>query len=224
LSEISVEMNDKNPMGEIVGVVGDLKEGALDKEPAPTAYYVHAHLPYTAMAFVLRGSSPQTLIEPARKTILELDRQQPIADVRTMEDILRETFARQRLSTLLLGGFSVASLVLASVGIYGLLAYSVASRTREIGVRVALGAAPRRILGLVFGRGARMVIIGSAVGLGGALLLSGLMKGLLFGVGPRDPWSFVLAPAILIAVALLATYVPARRAARISPVDALRTE
>jgi len=224
MSEISVEMNDKNPMGEIVGVVGDLKEGALDKEPAPTAYYVHAHLPYTAMVFVLRGSSPQTPIEPARKTILELDRQQPIADVRTMEDILRDTFARQRLSTLLLGGFSVASLVLASVGIYGLLAYSVASRTREIGVRVALGAAPRRILGLVFQRGARMVIIGSAVGLSGALLLSGLMKGLLFGVGPRDPWSFVLAPAILIAVALLATYVPARRAARISPVDALRTE
>jgi putative ABC transport system permease protein len=223
-SQISVEMNDKNPMGEIVGVVGDLKEGALDKEPAPTAYYVHAHLPYTAMVFVVRGSSPQTLIEPARKTILEQDAQQPIADARTMEDILRDTFARQRLSTLLVGGFSVASLVLASVGIYGLLAYSVASRTREIGVRVALGAAPRRILRLVFGRGARMVIIGSAVGLSGALLLSGLMKGLLFGVGPRDPWSFVLAPAVLIAVALLAAYVPARRAARISPVDALRTE
>lgn len=221
---ISVDMDDTNPMGEIIGVVGDLKEGSLDKEPTPTAYYVHAHLPYTAMVFVMRGNSPLALVAPARKTIQEIDSQQPIADVRTMEEILRDTFARQRLSTLLLAGFSLTSLLLASVGIYGVLAYSVARRTHEIGVRVALGAAPGRILRLVVGGGARLVMAGAAVGLGGALLLSGLMKGLLFGIGPRDPLSFVLAPAVLIGVALLAAYVPARRAARISPVEALRTE
>lgn len=221
---ISVDMNDQNPMGEIIGVVGDQKEGALDKEAEPTAYYVHAHLPYTAMVFVVRGNSAQALAEPARKSIQEIDPQQPIADVRPMEDIVRETFARQRLSTLLLGAFSLSSLLLASVGIYGVLAYYVASRTREIGVRVALGAAPARISRLVVGSGARMVIIGAAAGLGCALLLSGLMKGLLFGVGPRDPLSFLLAPAALIGVAVLAAYIPARRAARISPVEALRTE
>jgi len=221
---ISVEMNDKNPMGEIIGVVGDLKEGALDKEPEPTAYYVHAHLPYTVMVFVVRANSPQTLIGPARRVIQELDSQQPIADVRTMEEILGETFARQRLSAWLLGGFSLSSILLASVGIYGVLAYAVARRTREIGVRIALGAEPGRITRLVVGTGARFVMLGAAAGLAGALLLSGLMKSLLFGIGPRDPLSFVVAPAVLIGVALLAAYLPARRAARISPVEALRTE
>lgn len=123
-----------------------------------------------------------------------------------------------------MAAFSLASLLLAAVGIYGVLAYSVARRTREIGVRVALGAAPSRILRLVVGNGARMVIAGAAVGISAALLLSGLMKGLLFGIGPRDPLSFVVAPAVLIGVALLAAYIPARRAAHISPVEALRTE
>ena len=176
------------------------------------------------MVFVVRGNSGQALAEPARKAIQEIDPEQPIADVRPMEEIVRETFARQRLSTLLLVVFSLASLLLASVGIYGVLAYYVASRTREIGVRVALGAAPGRILRLVVGNGAQMVIIGAAAGLACALLLSGLMKGLLFGIGPRDPLSFVLAPAVLIGVAVLAAYIPARKAARISPVEALRTE
>ncbi|HEY6271928.1 MAG TPA: ABC transporter permease [Terriglobales bacterium] len=222
---ISVDMAmDGNPMGEIVGVVANQKEGSLDKEAEPTAYYVHAHLPYTAMVFVLRGHSAESLVEPARKTIQEIDPQQPIADVRLMEDIVRETFARQRLSAGLLVVFSLASLLLASIGIYGILAYYVASRTREIGVRVALGAAPGRILRLVVGSGIRMVIFGAAAGLGSALLLSGLVKGLLFGVGPRDPLSFVVAPALLMGVAFLAAYIPARRAARISPVDALRAE
>jgi putative ABC transport system permease protein len=221
---ISVDMNDTNPMGEIIGVTGDLKEGALDQEPKPTAYYVHSHLPYTAMVMVVRGNSPQALIAPSRKIIQEIDPQQPIADVRAMEDIVRETFSRQRLSALLLGGFSLASLLLASVGIYGVLSYSVASRTREIGVRVALGAVPGRILGLIVGSGARLVLTGAAIGLAGAILLSGLMKSLLFGIGPRDPLSFVFAPAVLIGVALLAAYIPARRAARISPMEVLRTE
>jgi putative ABC transport system permease protein len=176
------------------------------------------------MVLVVRANSPLTLVASAQKTIQGLDAQQPIADVRTMEEVLQDTFARQRFSTVLLGGFSLAALLLATVGIYGVLAYSVARRTREIGVRVALGAEPGRIVRLVVGAGARFVMTGAAIGLAGALLLSGLMKGLLFGIGPRDPLSFVVAPAVLIAVALLAAYIPARRAARISPVDALRSE
>ncbi len=221
---ISVDMQDKNPPGEIVGVVGDLKEGSLGKEPAPTVYYVHSQIPYTAMVLVVRANSPQALIPSVQRTIHELDSQQPIADVRTMEEVLSDTLARQRFSALLLGGFSLTSLLLATVGIYGVLAYSVARRTREIGVRVALGAEPGRIVRLVVAAGARLVIAGTTAGLAGALLLSGAMKGLLFGIGPRDPLSFVVAPAVLIAVALLAAYIPARRAARISPVEALRAE
>jgi putative ABC transport system permease protein len=222
---LSVIMDEKdNPYGQIVGVVGDLKEGALDEDAVPTVYYVHAHLPYTSMVFVVRANSPEALTASARRTIQEVDPQQPIADVRTMEEVVRDTFARQSLSTLLVGGFSVTSLLLAAVGIYGVLAYSVARRTREIGVRVALGAEPGRILRLVVGNGARIVISGAAAGISAALLLSGLMKGLLFGIGPRDPLSFVIAPAVLIGVALLAAYIPARRAAHISPVEALRTE
>jgi putative ABC transport system permease protein len=221
---ISVDMQDKNPPGQIIGVAGDVKEGSLDKEPEPTAYYVHAQIPYTAMVLVVRANSPQTLALSAQKAIQEIDPQQPIADVRPMEEILRDTFARQRFSAVLLAGFSLTALLLATVGIYGVLAYSVARRTREIGVRVALGAEPGRIVRLVVGAGARFVMAGAAAGLAGALLLSGLMKGLLFGIGPRDPLSFLAAPAVLIAVALFAAYIPARRAARISPVEALRSE
>jgi ABC-type antimicrobial peptide transport system permease subunit len=141
-----------------------------------------------------------------------------------METVVRLTFSRQQFSAVLLGGFSVASLLLAAIGIYGLLAYSVTQRTREIGVRVALGAEPASIIRMVVASGARMVITGAAAGLAAALALSGLLKSLLFGIGPRDPLTFIAAPAIFAAVALVAAYVPARRAARVSPMEALRAE
>ena len=141
-----------------------------------------------------------------------------------MATVIRQTFARQEFSTVLLGSFSLASMLLAAVGIYGLLAYSVSQRTREIGVRVALGAEPGSITRMVVISGARMVVAGAAAGLAAALALSGLMKSLLFGIGPRDPLTFIATPAIFLAVALLAAYVPARRAAKVSPMEALRTE
>jgi putative ABC transport system permease protein len=141
-----------------------------------------------------------------------------------MDKVVRQTYARQQFSAVLLAGFSFASLLLAGIGIYGVLSYSVSQRTREIGVRVALGAEPGSIIRLVVGAGARLAVAGAAVGLAGALALSGLMKTLLFGIGPRDPLTFIAAPLVLLAVAMLASYVPARRAARLSPVEALRTE
>ncbi|HEY1342302.1 MAG TPA: ABC transporter permease [Bryobacteraceae bacterium] len=224
-ARISVLMDDTNPYGDIIGVVGDVKEGSLDKDPEPTAYYVHAHLTYASMVFVVRTDrNPKWLAEPARRVILGVDALQPISEVRTMEEVLGETYSRQRFSTLLLAGFSAASLLLAAIGIYGVLAYAVTERTREIGVRVALGAEPSRIVGLVVGSGARLVAVGVAAGLAGALALSGLLWSMLFGVGPRDAMTFALAPAILAAVALMAAYIPARRAARLSPMDALRSE
>jgi len=220
---ISVDMDRVNPFGEIVGVVGDVKEGALDQEPAPTAYYVHAKLAYNAMTFVVRTSgSPLGLVEAARRAIQSLDAAQPIADVRTMDEVIAQTFSRQRFSALLLSGFSMASLLLAGIGIYGVLAYSVTERTREIGVRTALGAMPRQIVTTIVGRGARLVTAGTAAGIVGAFGLSGLLKGLLFGVGPRDLATYVAVPLVLAVVALLAAWIPARRAARMDPMQALR--
>jgi putative ABC transport system permease protein len=222
---ISASMNNENPLGEIVGVAGDVKEGTLDKEPAPTVYYIHSHLDYGEMVFVLRAENdPAALAEPVRKVIHELDSELPVSQIRAMETVVRLTFSRQQFSAVLLGGFSVASLLLAAIGIYGLLAYSVTQRTREIGVRVALGAEPASIIRMVVASGARMVITGAAAGLAAALALSGLLKSLLFGIGPRDPLTFIAAPAIFVAVALVAAYVPARRAARVSPMEALRAE
>jgi putative ABC transport system permease protein len=221
--QINAAMDDQNPFGEIVGVVGDVKEGSLDKEPSPTVYYPHAHLIYSGMVLVARTEgNPLALAEPARRAIQSIDPMQPIADVKTMESIIAETFSRQRFSALLLSGFSIASLLLAAIGIYGVLAYSVTERTREIGVRVALGAQPGQIVAMVVGGGARLVAAGTVVGIAGALALSGLLKGMLFGIGPRDVATYVAVPAMLAVVALIAAYIPARRAARLEPMDALR--
>jgi putative ABC transport system permease protein len=223
--QISALMDRENPFGEIVGVTGDVKEGSVDQDARPTVYYNHAHLIYTAMIFVVRtDGNPLALSEASRRIIRGLDAAQPIAQIRTMESIVGETFSRQRFSALLLAGFSITALILAAIGIYGVLAYSVTERTREIGVRVALGAQPRQIVGMVVGNGARLVIAGTLAGIAGGLALSGLLKSLLFGVGPRDTATFVTVPAVLVVVALLAAYVPARRASRLHPMDALRTE
>ena len=223
--QISAWMNNENPFGEIVGVVGDVSDKTLDSEPAPTVYYIHSHLTYGEMVFVLRTeNNALSLAEPARRVIQGMDPELPVSQVRTMETIVRQTFASQQFSAVLLGGFSLASLLLAAIGVYGVLAYSVTQRTREIGVRIALGAEPLTITRMVVASGARMVMVGAAAGLGAALALSGLMKSLLFGIGPRDPLTFVAAPAVFVVVALVAAYVPARRAARVSPMEALRAE
>jgi putative ABC transport system permease protein len=223
--QISAWMDDKNPFGAIIGVVGDVKEGTLDKEPRPTIYYVHAHLVYNEMVFVLKTEQDSlSVADPARNVIHGLDRELPVSDVRAMDAVIHQTFARQQFSAVLLGGFSLASLLLACIGIYGVLAYSVTQRTREIGVRVALGAEPGNIVWLIVASGARMVIAGALAGLAAALALSGLIKSLLYAVGPRDPLTFIAAPAALLAVALAAAYLPARRAALVSPMEALRTE
>jgi putative ABC transport system permease protein len=188
-------------------------------------YYIHAHLPYTGMVFVVRATvDPLSLAGPVRRVIYDIDPLQPVAQMRTMEAVVRETFARQTFSALLLGGFSLVSLVLAAVGIYGVLAYSVTERTREIGVRVALGAEPGRIVTMVLGSGIRVVLFGALVGTGGALALTGLLKSLLFGVKAHDPATFATVPLVLMAVALAAAYLPARRASRLAPVDALKAE
>jgi putative ABC transport system permease protein len=172
----------------------------------------------TADFFPLLGVQP----EPARRIILGLDPMQP--EARTLEDVLDENSSRQRFSVVLLAGFSISSLVLAAVGIYGVLAYSVTQRTWEIGVRVAVGAEPGRIITLVVRAGAQMVMGGAVAGLAGVLALTGLLKSLLYGIEQHDLVTFLTAPALLIGIALLAAYLPARRAARLDPIDALRVD
>jgi putative ABC transport system permease protein len=222
---IQVEMAEKNPFGEIIGVVGDVRDETLDQAPTPTVYYVHGHLAYDRMVLVVRAAAnPLSLVEPIRRIVRSIDPAQPIADVHTMDEILSDTYSRQRFSLLLLSGFSIASLMLAAIGIYGVLAYSVSERTREIGVRVALGAETGSIISLVLGSGARLIACGLSAGIAGALALSGLLRTMLFGVSPRDPLTFAMVPVVLAAVGLMAAYIPARRAAHLNPMDALRAE
>ena len=222
---ISADMADENPFGEIIGVVGNVKEQSVDKDPMPTVYYIYSHLPYAAMNVVVRSQgNPLALAVPVRRIIRNIDFAQPIAEIQTLPELLGQTFARERFSALLLTAFSLAALLLASVGIYGVLAYSVAERSREIGVRVALGAEPDRILKLVLAAGLRLVALGMVAGVAGALLLSGFLKSLLFGVTPQDPVTFLVAPALFFLVALLAASVPALRAARLDPMTVLRAQ
>jgi ABC-type antimicrobial peptide transport system permease subunit len=177
------------------------------------------------MLFLVRADrNALSLAEPARRVIQQLNPAQPIAEVRRMEDVLGDNYSRQRFSAWLVSGFAMVALLLAAVGIYGLLAYSVTARTREFGVRAALGAGAGSIVALVFRTAVRPVLLGLLIGVAGAIGLSGLLKSLLFGIAPRDPVTFVAVPLFFAAVALLAGIPPARRAARLDPMEALRTE
>jgi len=167
---------------------------------------------------------PTSLAAAVRKSVWELDKDQPVSDVRTMEEVLSASLARQRFTTLLLGVFAALAVLLAAVGIYGVMSYSMAQRTREIGIRMALGAQKRDVLKLAVGQGLKLVAIGVVIGLIGALALTRVMTSLLFNVSATDPATLVTISLILVAVALLASYIPARRAAKVDPLIALRYE
>ena len=222
---INAVMDTRNPYGEIIGVVADARETWIDHEPEPTVYYPHAHLSAARMVFLIRADrNPLSLAGPAQRAIRHLDPEEPIADVQTLGTVLGENFSRQRFSAWLLAGFATVSLVLAAVGIYGMLSWLVTARTREFGVRAAVGAGPNRIMALVFGDGLYAVAVGIAAGSAGALAVSGLLKSLLFGLGPRDPLTFTAVPLLLAAISMLSAWIPARRAALLDPTEALRTE
>ena len=178
-----------------------------------------------ALDIVIRAASdPLAEVAAVRHEILAIDADQPIAEVRTMEQRIAESLSSRRFNMLLLGLFAALALVLASVGIYGLVAYSVTQRTHEIGVRVALGAQKGDVLALIVGEGMTLALLGVGIGLAGALALTRMMSGLLFAVSPTDPATFATITVILALVALAASYVPARRAARVNPLAALRSE
>jgi putative ABC transport system permease protein len=222
---ISVKMARSNPFADIVGVVGNVREGSLTGEAVPTVYYVHAHMPYGQMTLVVRSErDPEALVGSVRSTMHDLDPTLAVAGVKTMQSILEETYARERFTTQLMGAFSAAALLLAAVGIYGVMAYSVSERTNEIGVRLAVGASPRQIVAMVLSDGAWVVAGGLAAGTLGAFILSRLLSSFLFETSATDPFAFAFALTILLLVALASAYLPARRAMDVEPIAALKYE
>jgi putative ABC transport system permease protein len=213
----------------IVGVVDDVKNAGLDR-PAGTELYLPYRQPAAAgvsdMYVVMRARSgdPRSLAGEVRQRLNEIDPSLPLADVRLMDDVLSRAQARPRFLTLLLTLFSVVALAIATVGIYGVVSYSVARRTKEFGLRMVLGAQSGDVLGLVMKQGAGMIAIGVAFGLVLALFLTRLMASLLFGVAPTDLATFASVTAVLFGVALAACYIPARRATRVDPIQTLRYE
>ena len=216
---------DSAAVREIVGVVGDVRHYGLDQDVTMQMYDPVRQRPMTGMTFVLRTSvDPASLAPAARRAVLAADPEQPVSDVRSLREVVDATTAQRRFSLLLLGVFAGIALLLAAVGIYGVVGYSVAQRTHEIGVRMALGARRGEILGLVLRQGMALALLGVGVGLVGALALTRLIAGLLFGVSASDPLTFAATAVILSGVALLATFIPAHRATRVEPTAALRYE
>jgi putative ABC transport system permease protein len=217
----------RDPWFTVVGVVGDVRDSQLDSEPKPEVYGASLQLGTESLraTVVLRTSSePSLLVALVRKEISALDSKQPMANVQTMEEVLARSAAPQRFNMTLIGLLACIALVLATAGIYGVMAYSVAQRTREIGLRMALGAQSGNVLSLVIGQGMRWVLLGVLIGVLGALALTRVPAGLLYGVDPTDPLTFGCVPVLLLLVALLACWLPARRAAQVDPMEALRYE
>ena len=210
----------------IVGMVKDVRQFELNADPKPQMYLSYAQAGFFDPndLVVSTNVEPLSLASTVRKAVWEVDKDQPVSDIRTMEDILSESIARQRFSMLLLGIFAALALVLAAVGIYGVMSYSVAQRTREIGLRMALGAKASDVLKLVVGQGLKLVLIGVVFGLVAAFILTRVMSSLLFGVTATDPITFITISLVLISVAVLASYIPARRATKVDPMIALRYE
>ncbi len=177
------------------------------------------------MNLVVRGYSDPSMLSPAiRKAVQEIDREQPVFGLKTMETLLSDSVAQQRQRAYVLGAFAFVSLVVAMVGVYGVMAYSVTRRTHEIGVRVALGAQRGDVLAMVVGEGLAMALIGVAIGLALSLALTRVLASFLFGVGPRDVATFASVSVALVVATCVASYVPARRATRVDPIRALRHE
>jgi predicted permease len=215
---------DKSPWLQVVGVVEDVKHNGLDAEPSLEAYAPFAQMPYPYFSIMLRGQNAASFAAAIRQEVQAVDKDQPVHDVITMAQILNESVAPRRLSMALFALFGGVAMLLAGIGIYGVMSYSVTQRTHEIGVRMALGAARRDVLRLVVGQGMLLALIGIAAGLGTAFVVTRLMKSLLFAVSATDVVTFIAVAVALTGVALGACFVPALRATRVDPMVALRYE
>jgi putative ABC transport system permease protein len=208
---------------EIVGVVGDAKQSDIDIAPKPAMYLPHLQSPTPLMTMVVRTSSdPAALNAAIRNQISSVDKDVPVSNVMTMEKVVSTSIAPRSFNMVLLSIFAVVALILAIVGIYGVLSYSVTQRTHELSLRMALGAQQNDVLKLVLSQGMKLIVIGVVIGLVGAFILMRLISSLLFGVNPSDPLTFGLIAGLLSVVALIACYFPARRATKVDPIMALR--
>ena len=208
----------------IVGIVGDVHEYGLDAPPQPTVYVNLFQRPRPAITVTMLTDADARMVTTAARGILqELNPEIP-AEFRTFSQIYSASLGSRRFNVLLVGVFGMVALLLATTGVFGVMAYSVSRRTREIGVRVALGASSRDVLNMIMGQGMRTIIIGVAIGLAGSLLLTRSLQSLLFGVTATDPLTFAAVISLLVAAALLACYIPARRATKVDPMVALRYE
>ncbi|CAN5880254.1 ABC transporter permease [soil metagenome] len=217
--------DDRFAGGEVVGVVADVRQVGPSEDYVPEIYLPYTQVPVSDMSVIVRtAGDPLALAGVLRSQVRELDPNLPLSNLRTLDQLVAQSVAQPRFYMLLLTVFAAVALALAAIGIFGVMSYSVAQRTREIGIRVALGAEPQRVLQLVVGRALRLALLGVAVGLLGALALTRLLESLLFGVSTTDPLTFVAVAVLLAAVALLASYLPARRASGVDPIVALRAE
>ena len=223
---------DESQWSTIIGVVGNLKHAGLDADADPETYYYYLQIPPQFMNFaegtmalaIRTGANPEALIGPVRGTIRALDPDQPVFDVQTMEDRVQESVAQPRFRATLLAVFGGLALLLAAIGLYGVIAYSVTQRVNELGIRMALGARRSDIVGLVVARGLKLAAVGIGIGLMLALAGARVLSNLLFGVGDRDPVTLAAALVLVLSVAVAASLVPALRASRIDPSTALRAE
>jgi putative ABC transport system permease protein len=209
----------------IVGETSDVKSFGPEQLPHAEIYRPLAQDPFPLLAFVVRtNGDPSALLKPAKQAIWDVDKDQPVFDAIPMRELAAQSITLRRTSTILLSAFAALALIVAAVGLYGVIAYSVARRTHEIGIRMALGAQRNDVLRQILRYGMRLILAGEIVGCGIALLVTQFVSGVLYGVSPRDPWTFSIVVLALSAVALIACYIPARRAMRVDPMVALRYE
>ena len=225
LLRLGFEMAEKAPPRMIIGVVDDVKFGALEDPPAPAIYLPENQYQYPGLTLVVRTvGSPAAMVPSVRGAVHEVNPTVALTDARTLASVLRASLARQRFTLTLIGAFAATALLLAVLGLYGVIAMTVQARRRELGVRLALGARPAELVRLVVGDGMRLVVVGAVVGLAGAWAAAGVLRALVFQVGVRDGAVYAAATGLVVVAALMATYFPARAAVRSSPTDALRLD
>ncbi|MFZ3258560.1 MAG: FtsX-like permease family protein, partial [Candidatus Acidiferrales bacterium] len=223
--KITIDMKDTNVPSVIVGVVGDVHGADLTAAPWPTVYWPYPELAYSQMTVVMRTETdPLALVSSVRQIVQQMDKDEPISNIATMDQLISDSVARSRLTAVLLGVFAALAMILACIGIYGVMTYATAQRRNEIGIRMALGAQRGDILRLVLGQGVRLAILGVVIGIAGGLALTRLLQSLLFHISASDPLTFAGVAILLTLVVLAACYLPARRAMRVDPMDALRYE
>jgi putative ABC transport system permease protein len=219
------QLQDESRRLEVIGVVNDVKLNGVDQETSMQTYILYDQAPSTGLGVVVRAKYDPLAVAPSvERAIHEIDRDLPLFSISTMDQMLHDSLSQRRLTLVLLGSFAALALILAAIGIYGVISYAVRQRTHELGIRLALGAQPRNLLTMILRQGLTLSLAGVLVGLGAAVALTRLMKSLLFGVQPIDNLTFGMIAGVLLLVAALACWIPARRATRVDPMIALRNE